>query len=59
MSLLESYGGVPMISSCLSDGWVLRHQYPELIPNLSTCKSPQQMFGAVTKSYYVDKGVSR
>ena len=49
-------GGVlPMISSC-SPGWVkfCEHYYPELIPNLSTCKSPQQMFGAVTKSYYAD-----
>lgn len=49
-------GGVlPMITSC-SPGWVkfCEHYYPELIPNLSTCKSPQQMFGAVTKSYYAD-----
>lgn len=43
----------PMFTSCCP-GWVrfLKGQYPELIPNLSTAKSPQQMFGAVTKSYY-------
>lgn len=49
-------GGVlPMITSC-SPGWVkfCEHYYPDLIPNLSTCKSPQQMFGAVTKSYYAE-----
>ena len=42
-----------MFTSCCP-GWVrfLKGQYPELIPNLSTAKSPQQMFGAVTKSYY-------
>lgn len=43
----------PMFTSCCP-GWVrfLKGQYPELIPNLSTAKSPQQMFGAVAKSYY-------
>ena len=43
----------PMYTSCCP-GWVrfLKSQYPEQIPNLSTAKSPQQMFGAVTKSYY-------
>jgi NADP-reducing hydrogenase subunit HndD len=45
-----------MFTSC-SPGWVkyMEHMYPELIPNLSTCKSPQQMFGALTKTYYADK----
>ena len=44
---------LPMYTSCCP-GWVrfLKSQYPEQIPNLSTAKSPQQMFGAVTKSYY-------
>lgn len=43
----------PMFTSCCP-GWVrfLKGHYPELIPNLSTAKSPQQMFGAVAKSYY-------
>ena len=44
---------VPQFTSC-SPGWVkyLEHFYPEYIPNLSTAKSPQQMFGAVIKTYY-------
>ncbi len=43
----------PMYTSCCP-GWVrfLKSQYPELTPNLSTAKSPQQMFGAVAKTYY-------
>ncbi len=49
-------GTLPMITSC-SPGWVrfLEYYYPELIPNLSTCKSPQQMFGAIVKTYYARK----
>jgi iron-only hydrogenase group A len=45
-----------MITSC-SPGWInyLELFYPELIPNLSTCKSPQQMFGAIAKTYYAKK----
>jgi iron-only hydrogenase group A len=44
---------LPQFTSC-SPGWVnfLEHFYPETIPNLSTAKSPQQMFGAVIKTYY-------
>ena len=47
---------LPMFTSCCP-GWVkfVEHYYPEFIPNLSTCKSPQQMFGAVLKSYYAHK----
>ena len=47
---------MPMFSSC-SPGWVLFTEYyfPELLPNLSTCKSPQQMFGALAKTYYAQK----
>ncbi len=47
---------LPMFTSCCP-GWVkfVEHYYPELIPNLSTCKSPQGMFGAVLKSYYAQK----
>jgi len=50
-------GGVlPMITSC-SPGWVkfCEHYFPEMIPNLSTCKSPQQMQGAIIKTYYAEK----
>lgn len=47
---------LPMFTSC-SPGWVkfLEHFYPEFIPNLSSAKSPQQMFGAVIKTYYAQK----
>ncbi len=47
---------LPMFTSC-SPGWInyMESFYPELIPNVSTCKSPQQMFGAVAKTYYADK----
>ena len=46
----------PMFTSCCP-GWVrfLKTQYPAFIPNLSTAKSPQQMFGAVAKSYFAEK----
>lgn len=47
---------LPLITSC-SPGWVkyCEHYYPEFIPNLSSCKSPQGMFGSVAKTYYEDK----
>ena len=47
---------LPMFTSCCP-GWIkyAEHYFPEFIPNLSTCKSPQQMFGAVLKSYYAQK----
>ncbi len=47
---------LPMFTSCCP-GWVkfVEHYYPEFIPNISTCQSPQQMFGAVLKSYYAHK----
>jgi iron-only hydrogenase group A len=53
---LQNGGALPLFTSC-SPGWVkfLEHQYPELLPNLSTCKSPQQMFGALAKTYYAQK----
>ena len=49
-------GPFPMFTSC-SPGWVkyCEHYHPELIPNLSTCKSPQQMFGALAKTWYAEK----
>ena len=44
---------LPMATSC-SPGWIkyIEHMYPEYLENLSTCKSPQQMFGALVKTYY-------
>ena len=47
---------LPLITSC-SPGWVkfCEHNYPEFLNNLSSCKSPMEMFGAVVKSYYADK----
>jgi NADP-reducing hydrogenase subunit HndD len=44
---------LPMATSC-SPGWIkyIEHLYPEYLDNLSTCKSPQQMFGALAKTYY-------
>ena len=53
---LQNGGVLPMITSC-SPGWVkyCEHYFPEMTENLSTCKSPQQMFGAVAKTYYAEK----
>ncbi len=53
---IQNGGVLPMITSC-SPGWV-RHcelNHPEFLDNLSSCKSPAQMFGAVAKSYYAEK----
>ena len=49
-------GTLPLITSC-SPGWVkfCEHYYPDLLDHLSTCKSPQQMFGATAKTYYAQK----
>ena len=48
---IQNGGVLPMITSC-SPGWVnyCEHYFPDMIPNLSTCKSPQQMFGATVKT---------
>ena len=53
---LTNGGKLPMMTSC-SPAWIkyVEHNYPDLIGNLSTCKSPQQMFGAVCKTYYAEK----
>jgi len=53
---LTKGGTLPMITSC-SPGWInfIEYFYPKLLPHLSTCKSPQQMFGAIAKSYYAEK----
>ena len=47
---------LPQFSSC-SPGWInfTEYYYPDFLPNLSTCKSPQQMFGAVAKTYYAER----
>jgi iron-only hydrogenase group A len=47
---------IPMFTSC-SPGWIkfIEHKYPEFLSNLSTCKSPQQMFGALAKTFYAQK----
>ena len=53
---VKNGGVLPMITSC-SPGWIkfCEHYYPEMTENLSTCKSPQQMFGAVVKTYFAEK----
>ncbi len=53
---LTKGGVLPLITSC-SPGWIkfIEHFYPDLLPNLSTCKSPQQMFGALAKTFYAEK----
>ena len=49
-------GCLPMITSC-SPGWIkyCEHYYPDQLDHLSSCKSPQQMFGAILKTYYAEK----
>lgn len=53
LNRINSGGVLPMITSC-SPGWIKYCEtfYPDFIPNLSTCKSPNQMQGAVTKTYF-------
>jgi NADP-reducing hydrogenase subunit HndD len=56
VSRVTNKGVLPMITSC-SPGWIkyCEHYYPEFLPNLSTCKSPHEMEGAMIKSYYAEK----
>lgn len=56
ISRVQNGGKLPLITSC-SPGWVkyCEHYYPEFTENLSSCKSPQQMFGAIAKSYWAEK----
>lgn len=56
ISRIKNGGVLPQFTSC-SPGWVnyCEHYYPEFIPNLSSCKSPHMMLGAVLKSYYAEK----
>ncbi len=53
---VKNGGKLPMITSC-SPGWIrfCELNYPDFLDNLSTCKSPQQMFGAIAKTYYAQK----
>jgi NADP-reducing hydrogenase subunit HndD len=53
---IKNNGKLPLITSC-SPGWIkfCEHNYPDMLDNLSTCKSPQNMFGALLKSYYAEK----
>ncbi len=53
---LTTGGTLPMMTSCCP-GWIkfMEHFYPDMLDNLSTCKSPQQMFGAIAKTYYAEK----
>ena len=53
---IKTGGVLPMITSC-SPGWIkfIEHFYPKSLAHLSSCKSPQQMFGAIAKTYYAEK----
>lgn len=53
---VQNDGILPMITSC-SPGWIkyCEHYFPDMTENLSSCKSPQQMFGAIAKSYYAER----
>lgn len=53
---IQNGGKLPMITSC-SPGWIkfCEHNFPDFLDNLSSCKSPHQMFGAVLKTYWAEK----
>ena len=53
---IQDGGVLPMITSC-SPGWIkfCEHNFPDMLDNLSSCKSPHEMYGAVIKSYYAEK----
>ena len=56
LNRIQTGGTMPMFTSCCP-GWVkfVEQKYPEMIPHLSTCKSPQEMFGGLLKTYYCEK----
>ena len=56
ISRIQNGGKLPMITSC-SPGWIkfCEHNFPDFLENLSSCKSPHQMFGAIIKSFYAEK----
>ncbi len=53
---IKEGGTLPLMTSC-SPGWIkfIEHFYPEMLPHLSTCKSPHQMLGTLVKTYYAQK----
>lgn len=53
---IKNGGVLPLITSC-SPGWIkyCEHYFPDMTENLSSCKSPQQMFGAMLKTYFAEK----
>ena len=53
---LKNGGALPLLTSC-STGWIkfCEEYYPDMIPNISSCKSPQGMYGAMMKTYYAEK----
>jgi len=56
LNRIKKGGTLPLITSC-SPGWIkfCEHNFPDLLDNLSTCKSPHEMFGAILKTYYAEK----
>lgn len=56
LSRVKNGGKLPLLTSC-SPGWVkyIEHFYPDLLPHVSSCKSPHEMEGALIKSYYAEK----
>lgn len=56
LNRIKNGGVLPMITSC-SPGWIkfIEHFFPSALQHLSSCKSPQQMFGAIAKTYYAEK----
>jgi len=53
---IKEGGTLPMLTSC-SPGWIkfVEQEYPDFIPNLSSCKSPQQMMGALVKTFFAER----
>ena len=56
LTRINEGGKLPMITSC-SPGWIkfCEHNFPDMLDNLSSCKSPHEMYGAIIKSYYAEK----
>jgi len=56
ISRIQNNGVLPLMTSCCP-GWInlAEQEYPEVLPHISSCKSPQQMFGALAKTYYAQK----
>jgi len=56
ISRVKNNGVLPLMTSCCP-GWInlAEQEYPEVLPNISSCKSPQQMFGTLAKTYYANK----